>query len=78
MIFMDIQDDEDEDDDSDEEDTGYLDFAYLTGNTTCVVDGNNNTCYSSILFNPEYINVTSAFVSCQPKNALICICTCIR
>ena len=68
ILFTDTQDDEG-DDEEEEEDTGYLELAYLTGNTTCVIDSNDNTCYSSIFFNQVYINVSSSFVSCQSMNA---------
>ena len=70
VTFTDTQDDEDDydEEEEEEEDTGYLEFACLTGNTTCVIDSNDNTCYSSIIFNPVYINVSSSFVSCQLMN----------
>lgn len=55
---------QDDDDEEEEEDTGYLDLAYLTGNTTCRVQNNTNTsCYSSISFNQQFAVVTAAFVS---------------
>ena len=53
-----------------EEDTGYLEFAYLTGNTTCRADSSNTSCYSSIYFNDVYGLVTEAIVSCQLMNTL--------
>ena len=55
---------------SSEEDTGYLNFAYLTGNTTCRADNSKTSCYSSIFFNDDHGSVTSAIVSCQLINTL--------
>lgn len=54
--------DDDDDDDSDDydDDDSYLDFVYLTGNTTCREDNNDNSCYASIFTNPVYVMVTEA------------------
>ena len=57
-----------------EEDTGYLDLAYLTGNTTCRVNSNNASCYSSIYFDHEYGLLTEAIVSYIVDNTHINVC----
>ena len=55
--------DGDDDDDDDDDDDSYLDFVYLTENTTCREDNNANSCYASIFTNPVYATVAEALVS---------------
>ena len=45
------------------EDERYLEFANIIGNTTCRMDSDKNSCYSSIVSNPLYDTVSAAFVS---------------
>ena len=59
-------DDHDDDDDDDDDDDGQsvdLELAALIGTTTCRADSNDNSCYSSIAFNPTFDQVEAAFVS---------------
>ena len=52
-----------DDDDDDDDDDSYLDFVYLTENTTCRGSNNDNSCYASIFTNPVYATVAEALVS---------------
>ena len=63
MLFMKFTQG-DEGDNDEEGYIGYLDLAYLIGNTTCRVDSANDTCYSSVFSNQQYAMVAAAFVSC--------------
>ena len=47
-----------------EEDTGYLQLAYITGNTTCRVNSSSDSCYYSIYSDDNYGLVVQAIVSC--------------
>lgn len=59
----DSDDDDDDGDDDDVEDNGYLELAYLIGNTTCRVDSLNTSCYSTYFFDVQYVWISEAFVS---------------
>ena len=50
--------------DMEEEDTGYLELAYITGNTTCRVNSSDDSCYYSIYSDDNYGLVFQAIVSC--------------